>query len=197
VAVATSFLLGLAIFMRWRAAWLLLVLWVPLMAISRMYLGRHFPADVVGGVAVGVVAAAAAVWLGLDQLEHRPRAGRIVVRFVALAVAASVFALAVKLPAPYDAGRLLGVASGVLLVLRMTRDDRNLGPSGGNSGRIVLAGAIFGAAWWGVPHLVVAIGLSTLRGTGALLAGTIPMLLLLAGPVLLTRLAGRLVAKGA
>jgi hypothetical protein len=40
--------------------------WVALIAVSRMYLGRHFPADVLGGLVVGVAA------LTLARLELSP-----------------------------------------------------------------------------------------------------------------------------
>ena len=43
---------------RGSSAWQLL--WIALMALSRMYLGRHFPADVLGGLVVGVAGLAVA-----------------------------------------------------------------------------------------------------------------------------------------
>src|SRR5688572_2749572 len=68
VAATAAWALGLA----WsrRKSWPLGVAatWVALMAVSRMYLGRHFPADVVGGLVVGVVA------LALARLELPPAA---------------------------------------------------------------------------------------------------------------------------
>src|SRR5687767_15006173 len=60
VATTAAWALGLA----WsrRKSWQLGVAatWVALMALSRMYLERHFPADVLGGLVVGVAALALA-----------------------------------------------------------------------------------------------------------------------------------------
>ena len=65
VASATAFCIGLLLCfrMRRRSAWALLCAWPLLMAISRMYLGRHFLADALGGLAVGFAAATLAAWL--------------------------------------------------------------------------------------------------------------------------------------
>lgn len=55
-SAATALALGLALFFgaRRRWVWALVVAWPLLMGLSRMYLGRHFLADVLGGLAVGV-----------------------------------------------------------------------------------------------------------------------------------------------
>ncbi|MGO1719165.1 MAG: phosphatase PAP2 family protein [Luteimonas sp.] len=55
-SAATVFALALALFFgaRQRWIWALVVAWPLLMGLSRMYLGRHFLADVLGGLAVGV-----------------------------------------------------------------------------------------------------------------------------------------------
>ena len=42
VAATTAFLIGLAVLFRWRWAWKAMLIWIPPMALSRMYLGRHF-----------------------------------------------------------------------------------------------------------------------------------------------------------
>lgn len=63
VSTATAFCLGLAAFFRWRGTVMLAVVWPLLMVLSRMYLGRHFLGDVLGGLAVGVLAAAGAILL--------------------------------------------------------------------------------------------------------------------------------------
>lgn len=63
VSATTALLVCAAWFVRLRWLWVLTAAWVPLMALSRMYLGRHFLADVLGGfvIAIGVTA----VWLRL------------------------------------------------------------------------------------------------------------------------------------
>ena len=78
VAAATAVLLGAAAFFRSRRALAFAALWVPAMALSRMYLGRHFLADVLGGFVVGILAAALAVplvrvleWSAFGSHGHR------------------------------------------------------------------------------------------------------------------------------
>ena len=77
VAAATSFLLCAAYFFRSRQALAAAGAWVPLMALSRMYLGRHFLADVLGGLATGLAATGLAIllfrWLGADHSRHSAR----------------------------------------------------------------------------------------------------------------------------
>lgn len=59
VSAATAFLLGAAWFLRSRPVYAFAALWVPLMALSRMYLGRHFLADVLGGFVIALAVCAA------------------------------------------------------------------------------------------------------------------------------------------
>ncbi len=60
VASAATFFLAAVLFYRSRRAWLLASVWPLLMGLSRMYLGRHFLADVLGGLVIGYGAAVAA-----------------------------------------------------------------------------------------------------------------------------------------
>ncbi|MEN1940520.1 phosphatase PAP2 family protein [Luteimonas sp. MJ174] len=62
-SAATAFVLAMALLLRARRAWVwgLVVAWPLLMGVSRMYLGRHFLADVLGGLVVGVVGSLLAV----------------------------------------------------------------------------------------------------------------------------------------
>jgi membrane-associated phospholipid phosphatase len=63
VSATTALLVCSAWFLRFRWLYVFTAAWVPLMALSRMYLGRHFLADVLGGfvIAIGVTA----VWVQL------------------------------------------------------------------------------------------------------------------------------------
>lgn len=63
VSAATAFLLGLFFFYRKKGLLVFSVCWIILMALSRMYLGRHFIADVIGGMFVGGVAVLIAAFL--------------------------------------------------------------------------------------------------------------------------------------
>lgn len=121
VSATTTVVVGLGLLMRWsRRTWAIGVLWVAAMAVSRMYLGRHFPGDVIGGVALGL----ATVWLGFlvlkvghlahDSRVHDPWPAHRVMT-VAIVLAAS--ALLVGLPDAGDAGRMLGTAGGALFLV--------------------------------------------------------------------------------
>lgn len=54
VSAATVFLLSIAFFFRSKKVLWFAALWIPLMCVSRMYLGRHFLGDVLGGILVGM-----------------------------------------------------------------------------------------------------------------------------------------------
>ena len=64
-SAATALCLGLFLFfgLRRRATWIVLLAWPLLMGLSRMYLGRHFLADVTAGLALGIATALLARWL--------------------------------------------------------------------------------------------------------------------------------------
>lgn len=122
VSAATAFAVGLAMLVggrRWK--WAVVVAWVAAMAVSRMYLGRHFLADVIGGVCVGLGAIALAWFvLKLDHLVRESRAHHPwpAQRVMAVAVVMAGGALLVGLPDAGDAGRLLGTAIGVMFLVR-------------------------------------------------------------------------------
>jgi hypothetical protein len=103
-----------------RLRWVLAVAWIALMALSRMYLGRHFLGDVIGGVGVGLITVVIAlVVLKLDHLvrelrKHHPWPAH---RVMAIAIVIAGAALLVGLPDAGDAGRLLGTAAGVLFLV--------------------------------------------------------------------------------
>jgi membrane-associated phospholipid phosphatase len=59
-SAAVAFFFGLAYFFRSKKILVFACFWVTLMVLSRMYLGRHFLGDIVGGIAVGVTAIVAA-----------------------------------------------------------------------------------------------------------------------------------------
>lgn len=111
VSVATAFCLGVVLIYRWRLFLPFALIWPLVMGLSRMYLGRHFLADVLGGLAVGVVAAASAA-LVLRWLD-RPREPTRQLRRLAL-LCGTTLALVIVTPFtslldPENVGRLTGL----------------------------------------------------------------------------------------
>ncbi len=137
VSAATSFLLCAAFFFRSRRPALLAAAWVPLMALSRMYLGRHFLADVLGGFAIGLVASGLAVLLfrAFDEelfgrTDRRARSAILPATLVSLLPATLVSLLLVLITPhqplldPVYVGALAGLvlSYGFLLVTGLPRD---------------------------------------------------------------------------
>lgn len=133
---------------RWLAA--LLAVLVVLMPVSRLYLGQHFLADVLGGLALGaaVLGAAYVVVLRRDRLTCYLAAGRPALR--GPGVAAAVYLIAaplVVLPlVPYvpveHAAQLLGLNVGFALVARRGIPVWTDGAAR-RAGRVVVALALY------------------------------------------------------
>jgi len=102
----TSFYEGSALLLRHRGLALLGVAMVPLMGVSRLYLGSHFLADTVGGVVVGAIGIGSAA-----ALRSRPRVGAAILLGSALAV------LLAQPPLALGAGRLAGAVASTLFLL--------------------------------------------------------------------------------
>lgn len=181
VTIATAFVLGLVFLFGWRAAWAG-VLWIVPMAWARMYLGRHFLGDVLGGFGVAVIVTGICLLgLNLARLTHPARSGPVARRLIGAAAALAAFALTIHTPAPYDAGRLLGLALGIGLAVRMHGANMEA-PALARIGRLVLAAACFGAAWWITATLLLrADGYETVAGS--LIEGMVPAMVLLPGPL--------------
>ena len=140
---------ALLVLLERRAAWAwgLALVWIVAMAWSRMYLGRHFLADVVGGAALAsAVLAVAFGLLRLRRFDARPALG------VALALA--VLSWLTGMPGGYDAARLLGFAAGACIAFR--RDTGRPPASIARATRdVALAAAVFAATWYALPEGVV------------------------------------------
>ena len=157
VSATTSFVVGLGLLLRWsRRLWVIAALWVAVMALSRMYLGRHFPGDVIGGVAVGL----ATVWLGFRVLKvgHLAHDSRVhdpwpAHRVMTVAIVLAAGALLIGLPDAGDAGRMLGTASGALFLVSHDVFAR-LSTVKARIMLVVIAGVAFAVAW-----VVMSLGL--------------------------------------
>jgi membrane-associated phospholipid phosphatase len=151
VATTAAWALGLA----WsrRKPWQLgaAMTWIALMALSRMYLGRHFPADVIGGLVVGIGGLALArVQLPPDAagggtLSARARTALGVSLLVVVALAAIVGA---GLGA-HDAGRFCGLVGASLLLMHMRAvGDVVSVPPATRLARMAVALVLLGVALW-------------------------------------------------
>ena len=186
VATATAFLMGVAWLFRWRWAWTAMLVWIPLMALSRMYLGRHFVGDVLGGVAVGTIATAIALlWWRLQRLEHPERGWRVARRALYTAAGLAVLTFIASIPPAYESGRLVGCSIGALLIARDAAADDG-GPIVVRARRIALAALLYTLAWWGMQEAGGVIAGSN-APVGAFMAGALPATVLLPGPLYLER----------
>jgi membrane-associated phospholipid phosphatase len=150
VSTTTTFAVGLAMLLGWRRrGWAMAIAWIAAMGVSRMYLGRHFLGDVVGGVLVGLgtIAAAFAVLkiahLVRESRKHHPWPAH---RIMAIAIVFAGGALLVGLPDAGDAGRLLGTAIGALYLVRHDVFEREVTVAA-RAVLVIAAAAGFGGAW--------------------------------------------------
>lgn len=120
-----------AALVRRRSFSILAVVVAAAVAVSRVYLGVHWPIDVVGGILAGLVVVVAA-WF-LTRLRPLPRLPAV------LALAILPFALHLIFPSP-DSGRLAGAFAGIASAPWLFRHE----PSGPIVRRIALA--LFGLA---------------------------------------------------
>jgi membrane-associated phospholipid phosphatase len=203
VAMSAAFLLGLGYFFRWRWIWLVTLVWIPAMAVSRVYLGRHFVGDVLGGLGIGVIAATIGfLGLTLARLANEKRATNAAARTLAVAAGCACVAMWAGIGA-YDAGRFVGLAAAVMVLVQQkwTSGLVSLARTADNAsvavrvGRLALAALAFAAVWRATYATLDAVGLlHTLAG--ALLAGAIPAFTLLLIPLVIERLLGAARGRG-
>jgi len=157
VSATTTFVVGVALLVgSRRRRWAWAVAWIIAMALSRMYLGRHFLGDVIGGVCVGLATIALAFSaIKLDHLVRESRAHHPwpAHRMMVIAIVLTGSALLVGLPDAGDAGRLLGTAMGVLFLVH--HDVFARATSLRARSLLLLASATgFGAAWVAMSSLL-------------------------------------------
>ena len=187
VATTTAFLLGLAWLFRWRWAWVATIVWIPLMALSRIYLGRHFVGDVLGGVAVGTIAAAIAIlWWRLPRLEDPARGWRVARRAMYTGAGLTALAFLTGIPPAYESGRLIGFSIAALLVAPSGAPADDDAPIAVRVRRIALASLLYGLAWWGTSAVMGSFAGSN-APVGAFMAGALPATVLLPGPLYVER----------
>jgi membrane-associated phospholipid phosphatase len=149
VATTAAWALGLA----WsrRKPWQLgtAAIWIALVALSRMYLGRHFPADVIGGLVVGVAG------LAVARLELPPAAagvstltaGARTALGVSLLVVVALTARSGAGLGAHDAGRFCGLMGAALMLMHTRALDDSVPPAT-RMARIALALVLLGVALW-------------------------------------------------
>lgn len=150
VSTTTAVILGMVTFFRWRGAWWALLCVVPLMALSRLYLGRHYLGDVLGGALLGCLMTIGAVLVLRLTVYAQASEWRRVRRVAALNVLAALAVVALGWvtgwPGLTDAGRLAGVTAAALVIARL--EVEALPPSKARRALLVmLAGAAFAIAW--------------------------------------------------
>jgi hypothetical protein len=98
----------------WRKSWILFsaASLAALMPLSRMYLGRHFLADVLGGLALGLLAVFVVVMIQRDAPTARPITFIRALNAIALFVLPSLCIIGFPGPAADEAAMLLGVNLG-------------------------------------------------------------------------------------
>jgi membrane-associated phospholipid phosphatase len=130
------------------------LVWLSLMAASRLYLGRHFIGDVIGGLAVGgLIVGLGMTVLRLPALAHSPvpREARRAALINALIAAALLgTALAAGRPDAGDTGRLAGMAA-ALLILTWTGMVHLPPRALTRAGLVVLAAGSYALVWAALP----------------------------------------------
>ena len=189
VAASTAFLFGLMYLFQWPWVWRVMVVWIPAMALSRMYLGRHFLGDVLGGMGVGVISVAIAfLALTLARLSNPKYAYQAAARSLLLGGVIALLTLFYGVLPAYDAGRFLGLAIGATVVVLYVGPrfaPAHDIPVGARVTSLVLAAFVYGVAWWSTRVMLAATDLAD-TPFGMLLAGAIPALLVLPVPLYVT-----------
>lgn len=185
IAATTAFMLGLVFLVGWRRAWAAGAIVVLLMAVSRMYLGTHVLADVIGGIAVAAVATAFVVRLRLWRLETPDRARWTIRRVAALGAAAVILAVTTGVPPAYEAGRVAGFAAAIVILAATGRImEKPLVYAAVRC--VVLSALLFAATWW-LTDAVLSELAAERTISGRLLAGGLPAFVLLCGPLYVDR----------
>lgn len=193
VSSATTFWGGVALLFHRRWLALAAVTMIVLMALSRMYLGRHFLADVLGGGLLGVAVLAAGLSIFAARWAPIPLLGPDELRLGVLALVGLVGAPLVVFLLPgaeLNAGRVLGLNLGYMVLALRGGLPADGGPWGRRALRIGLAILLAAAALRLMPGAIPLSGWEASGALGELLAGAVPPFIMLTGTVLLGRRLG-------
>ena len=185
VATTTTVAVGLVWLFRWSGASAALIIWLALMATSRLYLGRHFVGDVIGGFVLGSAVAVVAVWaLRLTALSHTAsRTAALHAATLSTVVASIVVGLSwwAHHPEMTDAGVLFGFASATLVVIYSDVPDTQT--SWRRRGWLLLVSA----GGFALTSLLVGFGLREMGASaspfGDLVGSVVPVVAMLLLPV--------------
>ncbi len=184
VSATTALLVCSAWFLRFRWLYVFTAVWVPLMALSRMYLGRHFLADVLGGFVIAIGVSAVWIWL-FDSKE-----GKWPPSWSLRGLWLLCLGLLVLMPwfppiSPGYAGALTGLALSYTLI-----GFTGAPPDGGTDpqrvGRVLLALAVF-AITLGLTEGMLAFGGRIESRLGQWMVGAIVTASTFAGAIVLCR----------
>lgn len=197
-SAAVTLVLATGFFFGWRRLATLGLLWPLVMGLSRMYLGRHFLADVLGGLAVGGVAFLVTA-LPLRGLVGDAGNGRLPARLrlvVAISVLLACLVPWILLFDPAYVGRLAGAAA-AYGILQTRGFPSDAGTPAQRCGRVALAAVILLLAWRAAAMLLTAAGWEHER-LAVMLADAVAVLLAFVGGVAIARrLGGYTTASGA
>lgn len=186
VASAAAMVLALALLFRRRALVVLAAAWIPLMALSRMYLGRHFIADVLGGVGVGALSAAVAVLLYRPLASHRGPAPGLRALSPLLALVGALL-IGLPLTAVLDAesvGSLLGLTA-TFALLAVSGAPGDTGSLAHRAGRVGIAALMYVASSQLLDAVLEAGGWDDVRAA-ILVTATLTVVATLAGGITLS-----------
>lgn len=140
-----------ALWLRSPAAWLLAVALPLFIGFSRVYLGVHFPHDVVGGWLAGIVVLV--LFQAGVKLSRRLRLVPFVVLLIALSVPLTLLVPALNESGTRDMGLLMGVGVGAVLERQFVR-YRTQGSPVQQAGRLALGLAVLVVLWLGLRVLL-------------------------------------------
>ena len=159
VSAAAAFLLGLFFFYRKRGLFIFSACWIILMALSRMYLGRHFIADVIGGILVGGLAVLIAVWLfkWLEIKSYKKLRPLAFLRISCLVIPLVLLTPLIELLDADNVGRLFGLIVAYFVINKMGQNS-DAGKFWLRVARILVAVIVSFALYLAINFMIDAIG---------------------------------------